>query len=56
MSFGFVLGNGVSRLELNLQTLKELGPTYGCNALHREFAPTVLVSTDKPISESIQHS
>jgi hypothetical protein len=56
MSFGFVLGNGVSRLELNLQTLKELGPIYGCNALYREFAPTVLVSTDKPISESIQHS
>ena len=30
--------------------------TYGCNALHREFTPDVLVATDRPIAESIQHS
>jgi hypothetical protein len=56
MSYAFVLGNGVSRLEIDLTVLKNLGPIYGCNALYREFAPTVLVSTDRPISEAIQNS
>jgi hypothetical protein len=54
MSRAFVLGNGVSRLEVDLNQLKTLGPIYGCNALYREFVPDVLVSTDKPISERIQ--
>jgi hypothetical protein len=56
MSRAFVLGNGVSRLEIDLNHLKTLGPIYGCNGLYREFVPDVLVSTDKPISEQIQHS
>ena len=54
MTKAFVCGNGVSRLEVNLHVLKEFGPIYGCNALYREFTPTVLVSTDKPISAKIQ--
>lgn len=54
MTRAFVLGNGVSRLSVNLHTLKKLGTVYGCNALYREFSPDVLVSTDKPISECIQ--
>jgi hypothetical protein len=54
MSRAFVLGNGISRLEIDLNYLKTLGPVYGCNAIYREFEPTVLVSTDKPISERIQ--
>lgn len=54
MSRAFVLGNGVSRLAVDLNHLKTLGPIYGCNALYREFVPDVLVSTDKPISERIQ--
>jgi hypothetical protein len=29
---------------------------YGCNALYREHTPTVLVSTDKAISQEIQNS
>lgn len=56
MSVAFVLGNGVSRLEVSLSVLAATGSVYGCNALYREFAPTVLVSTDKAISEAIQHS
>ena len=56
MSRAFVLGNGSSRLLVNLETLKELGSTYGCNALYREFVPTVLISTDQPISQRIQDS
>lgn len=54
MSRAFVLGNGVSRQQVDLSVLKSCGPIYGCNALYRDFAPDVLVSTDKPISERIQ--
>jgi hypothetical protein len=32
------------------------GPIYGCNALYRDFTPTVLVATDRPISTEIQNS
>lgn len=56
MTTAFVLGNGRSRLGLDLAQLNQRGAVYGCNALYREFTPTVLVATDRPISETIQHS
>jgi hypothetical protein len=56
MSAAFVLGNGVSRLAVDLNQLKQHGKIYGCNALYREFAPDVLVSTDKGIAGAIQQS
>lgn len=56
MSMAFVLGNGLSRQGIDLQRLVKLGSVYGCNALYREFEPTVLVATDRPIAEQIQHS
>jgi len=56
MSRAFVLGNGVSRQDVDLNNLKHFGPIYGCNALYRDFTPTALISTDKPISERIQDS
>lgn len=50
----FVLGNGTSRLRLNLPNLKGNGVVYGCNALYREFEPTHLVAVDvKMINEII---
>ena len=55
MTAAFVLGNGVSRQQLDLTQLKTLGTTYGCNAIYREFEPDVLISTDTPISERIQY-
>ena len=54
MAAAFVLGNGVSRQAVDLNILKTLGMTYGCNAIYREFEPDVLISTDTPISERIQ--
>ena len=47
------IGNGVTRLDFNLQNLKThsglLGAktlqTYGCNALYRDFTPDFLVAT-----------
>ena len=56
MSRAFVLGNGVSRQGIDLDLLQSLGPVYGCNAIYREFTPTVLISTDVPISEAIQRT
>jgi hypothetical protein len=56
MSAAFVLGNGLSRLSVDLHKLKTCGKIYGCNALYREFAPDVLVSTDKGIAGTIQNS
>jgi hypothetical protein len=56
MSVAFVLGNGVSRQQVDLNNLRHLGQIYGCNALYRDFVPDVLVSTDKPISTRIQDS
>jgi len=55
MTAAFVLGNGVSRQSVDLNQLKTLGTTYGCNAIYRDFEPDVLISTDQPISERIQH-
>jgi hypothetical protein len=56
MTRAFVLGNGISRQEVSLTTLEQCGSIYGCNALHREFVPTALVATDKPIATYIQQS
>lgn len=56
MNTAIVIGNGISRQDVNLDRLKKLGKTYGCNALYREFTPDVLVATDRPISAEIQNS
>lgn len=56
MATAFVIGNGVSRQAVNLELLRPLGKIYGCNALYRDFAPDVLVATDKPIATEIQNS
>ena len=54
MAAAFVLGNGVSRQQIDLNLLKTLGRVYGCNAIYRDFVPDVLISTDLPISSRIQ--
>jgi len=56
MSAAFVLGNGVSRLSVDLHKVKNHGRIYGCNALYREFVPDVLVNTDRAIAGVIQNS
>lgn len=42
----FVVGNGTSRKDIDLHSLKEHGKIYGCNALYREFDPDYLVAVD----------
>lgn len=56
MTTAFVLGNGRSRQNLNLDNLRKHGTVYGCNALYRQWKPDVLVAADREISEQIQHS
>jgi hypothetical protein len=52
----FVLGNGRSRLGLDLNSLKSAGKVFGCNALYRDFSPDVLFATDPGISKEIEES
>jgi hypothetical protein len=56
MNQAFVLGNGISRKNISLQLLESHGQIYGCNALYREYIPSVLVATDRPIATEIQNS
>lgn len=50
----FVLGNGISRLNADLPSLKQYGVVYGCNALYREFQPDHLIAVDvKMVNEII---
>lgn len=52
----FVLGNGLSRADIDPNDLLKLGAVYGCNALYRTHRPTALVATDRAIAEEIQRS
>ena len=56
MTIAFVLGNGISRKNIDPALLKTCGKVYGCNALYRDFEPDVLVATDRPIATEIQNS
>ena len=49
----FVIGNGNSRKNINLNTLKEHGKVIGCNALYRDFTPDHLFTNDCKILHEI---
>jgi len=42
----FVLGNGESRLQLDLKALGRCGVVYGCNALYRDYTSDALIAVD----------
>ena len=54
--FAFILGNGITRLQVDCKGLLDCGAVYGCNRIYEEFAPTVLVSTDKGMAHEIQYT
>jgi hypothetical protein len=56
MTIATVLGNGKSRLELDLEKIKTKTTVYGCNALYRTFTPHYLIATDNGIATEIQDS
>ena len=43
----FVIGNGESRLAIDLDPLKKIGLTIGCNALYRDFNADILSCCDQ---------
>lgn len=53
MSRAFVLGNGRSRLSIDLDTLKQHGKIYGCNALYRDFLPNYLIAVDQKMLDEL---
>ena len=56
MSAAFILGNGNSRLSVDLDALTPLGTTYGCNWIFKEYTPNVLIATDRAIADHIQET
>ena len=56
MSAGFILGNGCSRLVVDLNKLMDIGTVYGCNGLYRDFTPDVLTAVDHGIMHEIYQS
>ena len=57
----FIIGNGKSREQLDLQRLIGQGCTFGCNALYRDFKPDYilpdyLVAIDPLLIEEIKNS
>lgn len=51
-----VIGNGISRLNFNLQHLKNKVQTYGCNALYRDFEPDFLIAVGNNIGNEVSQS
>lgn len=56
MTTAFVIGNGLSRQEILLKDLQNLGKIYGCNKLYLDITPYCLIATDRPIATHIQQS
>ena len=50
------LGNGESRLGLNLDELRQYTTVWGCNALYRDWTPDYLVCVDIEMSHEIYRS
>jgi len=55
MKTAFIIGNGISRKPVDLNTLVGKGTIFGCNALYREFNKyDYLVSIDKSFQTIIE--
>ena len=52
----FVICNGESRKDIDLEQLKQYGKVYGCNALYRDFTPDALIAVDDRIVHKIYWS
>ena len=46
----YIIGNGPSRKDFDLNKLAGSGQTYGCNALYRDFMPDFIFSVDTKIT------
>lgn len=56
MSKAFIIGNGPSRKDFDLNLLKDKGTTFGCNAVYRDFKTDYLVAIDPDLITEIHGS
>lgn len=49
----FIIGNGPSRKCIDLESLRDKGTIFGCNALYRDFIPDYLVTLADDITEEV---
>ena len=56
MSDLFVLGNGESRKDIDVDLLKTKGKVYGCNAMYREHKLDGLIAVDPMLEHEIYRS
>lgn len=56
MMTAFIIGNGESRKDFDLEKLRPHGVIYGCNALYRDFEPDYLVAIDDKMIKEINES
>ena len=49
MNISFCIGNGPSRLKFDLNLLKDIGPTYGCNNLIETFELDNTIIVDRKL-------
>lgn len=50
----FLIGNGLSRNNFDLNALKSKGLVVGCNALYRDFSPDILTAVDVRMLKEIK--
>jgi len=50
----FLIGNGKSRKDFDLERLRKVGTIIGCNALYREFTPDLLIAIDAKMLREIK--
>ncbi len=50
----FLVGNGKSRENFNLERLRVKGTIIGCNALYRDFTPDILIVIDTKMLKELQ--
>jgi len=49
----FLIGNGASRENFDLNTLRGKGTIIGCNALYRDFMPDILICQDAKMAKEL---
>lgn len=53
MEIAYIIGNGQTRINFDLNKLKRNGTTIGCNALYRDYNPDYLIAIDNNMIEEI---
>ena len=50
----FLIGNGASRKDFDLERLRGIGTIIGCIALYREFTPDLLITIDSKMMREVK--